>query len=478
MGAPHRKGVLRKEMDPEAAAYTSSSTFDREIYEATVYVNIAHLRALEKLGVISRDAADRGVAVLSRMLRERVELPPDVEDIHIHVETLLSKEVPEAGENLALGKSRNDAVVAAIKIRLRERTLQLCRQLADCIQALLEKSVEESATIFPVYTHLQRAAPATYGFILHAYAVRLYKTLPAFRKVLEECEESPLGSAAVAGTTVPLDRQYLAELLGFRKTGVNALESTASREFIIMAMSALLTAAVVLSSIAEEFVLYSSEEFGLVEVQEELAATSSIMPQKRNPVVAEVMRTKAAEVMGLLTSVEQIVCRMPSGYSLDLQQATPKLWSAFQELESSLRLLAKLVKGVSVRRERALYACMPPVAAVELANHLTLKHGIPFRKAHTVAGQVSRLMAERRLSDEALKQVLKEHGVEVGLGVSEVFEIMDPVKTVERYALEGSANPRHVLKSAQELLRELVKIREWLENESRVFRETLGLLLR
>jgi argininosuccinate lyase len=121
---------------------------------------------------------------------------------------------------------------------------------------------------------------------------------------------------------------------------------------------------------------------------------------------------------------------------------------------------------------------MPPVAAVELANHLTLKHGIPFRKAHTVAGQVSRLMAERRLSDEALKQVLKEHGVEVGLGVSEVFEIMDPVKTVERYAVEGSANPRHVVKSAQELLGELVKIRGWLENESRVFRETLDLLLR
>ena len=478
MGAPHRKGVLRKEMDPEAAEYTSSSSFDREIYEATVYVNIAHLRALEKLGVIGRDAADRGVAVLSRMLRERVEPPPDVEDIHIYVETLLSKEVPEAGENLALGKSRNDAVVAAIKIRLRERTYQLCRQLADCIKALLEKSVEESATLFPVYTHLQRAAPATYGFVLHAYAVRLYKVLPSFRRVLEECEESPLGSAAVAGTSVPLDRQHLAELLGFRKIGVNALESTASREFIILALSALLAAAVVLSSVAEEFVLYSSEEFGLVEMPEELAATSSIMPQKRNPVVAEVMRTKAAEVMGLLASAEQIVCRMPSGYNLDLQQATPKLWNAFRELESSLNLLTKLVKGASVRKERALYACMPPVAAVELANHLTLKHGVSFRKAHAVAGRVSRLMAERRLSDEALKQVFEENGVEAGLGVADVFDIMDPVKTVERYAVEGSANPRYVAKSAQDLLRELEKFREWLENESRVFREKLDLLLR
>jgi len=478
MGAPHRKGVLGKEMDPEAAAYTSSSAFDHEIYEATVYVNIAHLRALEKLGVIGKTAADRGVAALSNMLREKFELPPGVEDIHIYVETLLSQQVPEAGENLALAKSRNDAVVAAIKIRLRERTLDLCRQLADCIQVLLEKSVEESSTVFPVYTHLQRAAPATYGFILHAYAVRLYKTLQTFRKVLNECEESPLGSAAVAGTSVPLDRQYLATLLGFRKIGANALESTASREFIITALSATLATAVVLSSLAEEFVLYSSEEFGLVEMPEELAATSSIMPQKRNPVVAEVMRTKAAEVMGLLASVEQIVCRMPSGYSLDLQQATPKLWAAFKELESSLKLLAKMVRGSSVRRERALHACMPPVAAVELANYLTLKHGVGFRKAHTVAGRVSRLMAERKLSEQTLKQTLKEHGVEVSLNVAEVLDIMDPVKTVERYSVEGSANPKYVVKSAQELLEELKNIREWLEAESRGLRETLTSLLR
>ncbi|MCS7129358.1 MAG: argininosuccinate lyase, partial [Candidatus Caldarchaeum sp.] len=328
--APHRKGILEKQMDRAAAKYTSSASFDSAIVDSTIYVNIGHVKALEKLGVISKQSADKAAAYLSSMLRTGLKIPEDVEDVHILVESSLSRQVPEVGEMLALGKSRNDAVVAAVKIKLRLKLYGLFLSLLELVEALLKRSMAESRSVFPVYTHLQRAAPASFGFVLQSYAIRLLKKIPQLRAVLEECKECPLGSGPVAGTSVPLDRDYVARLLGFSRVSLNALEATASRDFLLNCSAALLSIAVVLSSFAEEVVLYSSEEFGLLKIPEEFSATSSIMPQKRNPVVAEVMRTKAAEALASLTAITGILARQPSGYNLDLQQATPKLWHSIE----------------------------------------------------------------------------------------------------------------------------------------------------
>ncbi|MEM2236805.1 MAG: argininosuccinate lyase [Candidatus Caldarchaeum sp.] len=475
--APHRKGILKKKMDVDAAAYTSSSSFDHAILDETVYVNIAHVRALEKLGVVDKESAEKAVAFLSSIIKSGVTIPEDVEDIHIYIESMLSQKVPEVGEMLALGKSRNDAVVAAVKLKLKQRLYNLIILLLDTVESLFKRSVEESATLFPVYTHLQRAAPATFGFILQAYAIRLYKTVPRLKDVIEACEECPLGSAAVAGTSVPLDRVYLARLLGFRDISRNALEATASRDFLLHCLMQLLIIAVILSSFAEEMVLYSSEEFGLLKMPEEYSATSSIMPQKRNPVVAEIMRTKAAEVLGLVTSLAGILSRQPSGYNLDLQQTTPKLWSALDQVESSLNLLNKMVKLLEVNREKALYSCAPPTAAVEVANYLSLRHGVSFRKAHAVAGRISRLVASHQLNELSLQRIFEEESIQARVGVEDVLSLMDAGQTVERYAVEGSANPSHVARLSSKMLEDIKTLREIIVSERENFQKGLSRLL-
>ncbi len=476
MDAPHR-AALSRGMDEDAARYTSSAAFDTEIYETTVYVNAAHIKMLEKQGLLNRESAEKALTTLRHLLQTRQTPPPTVEDIHIYLEQLLSEKAPEAAEMLALGKSRNDAVVAAVKIEVRRRAYKIADMALDAVESLVRKSGEHAATVFPVYTHLQRAAPATFGFVLQSYAIRLLRCCNSLLTMLEACEESPLGSAAVAGTSVPVDREYIAQLLGFRRTSLNALEATASREFLTLVLSPLHVTALVLSSFAEEIVLYASEEFGLIQIPEELAATSSIMPQKRNPVVAEIMRTKASEVLGLLATVSGILSRQPSGYNLDLQQVTPKVWQALREVSESLHMMRKLVEKIEVNREKAWEACAPPTAAVELANHLTLKHGIGFRKAHQIAAKISRSIAEQNLTQERLDTIFQEHGLKPLYAIGEVLSLMNPDAAVKRYTAPGSANPTMVSENVEKLLKTVEEIRNRVEVERRVLEDCLKRLL-
>ncbi len=223
--------------------------------------------------------------------------------------------------------------------------------------------------------------------------------------------------------------------------------------------------------------LYSSMEFGFLKMPEEYSATSSIMPQKRNPVVAEIMRTKAAEVLGILVAVAGILIRQPSGYNIDLQQTTPKLWKAFDELDSSLKLLARIVEKVEVELSKALHSSMPPTAVIEIANHLTLNYGIGFRKAHEIAGGITKLILSRQLTSQSLKQLFNEKSLNIDLDVEEILSIMDPLKTVERYSVEGSANPQYVSRFGRELLGELRKVKIRFLEEGEKFSKTLKELL-
>jgi len=469
---------MSREMDPDALRYTSSLSFDMEILDTVVYVNIAHIRELSHLGLLDPAAADGAVSILKQLLNERPDLEVTDEDIHMVIERRLSQHYPEVAAMLSLGKSRNDAVVAAIKLKMKERLLHLYAQLLDSVEAILRRSLSEAETIFPIYTHLQRAMPATYGFILQAHALKLLRHTALIKHVIGICDESPLGSAAGAGTDIPLDRMRLASMIGFERVSLNALEATTSRDFILMALSTLLGMALDLSSIAEEMVIYSSEEFKLLIMPDELSATSSIMPQKRNPVVAEIMRTKAGEVLGNLTSVSAILMRQSSGYNLDLQQATPKLWTALDNVVESLGMLSKIVNLVVVDVERALKACMPPVAAVMLANHMALEYGIPFRRAHGFAGRVSRILAGGELSREKLVETLAESGIDLDLTVDEVLDVMDPRKAVGSYRGLGSSNPVEVRRVAELGLGRVASEKMWVERRISGFRERLATLIR
>ncbi len=475
----HRRGRLEERFDEDAAEYTSSLEFDREILPAVIYVNMAHLKALAKAGILSWDECREAVNHLASLLNAEIDYTRhEFEDIHMIVEDYLASKSPKAAAMLSLGKSRNDAVVAAIKIRLRERLVKLAENYLSLVAALLKRASEEAETLFPVYTHLQRAAPATFGFVMHSYATRLIKLLPRIKHAYSLCQDSPLGSAAVAGTSVELDVFYEAELLGFSSVCDNALEATASREFLIEVLSFCAEVVLVLSCLAEEFVLYSSEEFKLLDFPEALSSTSSIMPQKKNPVVAEITRTKAGEVLGLLSSAYIIAARQPSGYSLDLQQITPKLWRALDEVEKTLAIMSKTVEKVKVNKEKAALACSPPVAVVELANYLTLRHGVPFRQAHNAAGAVSRLIAENKLNEETLEGVLEKYGIPRGVvSLEKLRELLEPSRVVRRYATPQSANPDKTREKVGKMKDDVERELSWFKQESERMKETFRKLL-
>ena len=475
----HRRGRLEDRLDKEAAEYTSSLGFDREILEAVVCVNAAHLKALAKAGILSWEECEEAVKQLTGLLSAYIDYTShEFEDIHMIVENYLASKSPRAAAMLSLGKSRNDAVVTAVKIRLRERIIRLAEEHLKLVIALLERASKDAYTLFPLYTHLQRAAPATFGFVMHSYAVRLVKLIPRIKHVYSLCLDLPLGSAAVAGTSVGLDVSYEAGLLGFKDVCENALEATASRDFIIDAISLCSEIALVLSCLAEELVLYSSEEFKLLDFPDALSATSSIMPQKKNPVVAEIARTKAGETLGLLVSAYSIAARQPSGYSLDLQQITPKLWKALDEIENSLTVVAKAIRQVRVNEEKASEACLPPVAIVELANHLATRHGVPFRQAHNAAGAVSKLMTENRLDEKTLRESLERFGIPgSAVSLQELSELLNPGEVVKRYATPQSANPDKVKAKAEKLMEEAEKELSWFREEGEKLKRKLETLL-
>lgn len=473
-----RRGRLGGELDADAASYTSSLPFDGEILKATVWVNAVHLKLLSEKGILPREEVGRALEALRNLAENPPrEVDPRFEDVHGLVEDVVSKVSEEAGGMLAYGKSRNDAVAAAIRIRAREKLLHLTLKQLDLVEALLKKAEEHADTIFPAYTHLQRAAPATLGFVLHSHAQHLLRNAEKVGELLGWVNLSPLGAAAVAGTSAPIDRVREAKMLGFEGVLENAMDATTARDFLIHLLAHLLDSAAALSKLSEELVIYSSQEFGLIELPDEFSSTSSIMPQKKNPVVAEIARTKVAEVLGELVKAAAIVARLPSGYCLDLQQATPKLWSAMKELEESFRVSAKMVSGLRVNRKRAYEACLPPTGIAEAANTITQRYGISFRKAHQLCGKISLLIIEGKLDEKSFKKALNEFGILGELSLEEFMSWMRPEKVVMSYSTIGSSNPEEVKRMVAKGFGEVERLRVWclksLERFERLYRSAL-----
>ncbi|MCS7143149.1 MAG: argininosuccinate lyase [Aigarchaeota archaeon] len=465
-----RHGRLRKELTMDAAEYTSSLRVDLEIVNAALVINAVHLKQLYRLGYLDKSSL---VAALTA-LRELMRNPPpmtdfSLEDVHIVIEEELRRRVPLAADMLSLGKSRNDTVSAAIRIRVRERGCELIKDLLDLIVDVVEVSEREASTIFPVYTHMQPAMPATYGFVLSSYASRLIGAIRSLLRSISDLNRSPLGAAAIAGSSLPLDRRWVAEELGFEGLVTNALEATSSRDFLIDVLGSLLRIGVIFSDVGEDLVVLSSAEFGLIEMDESLSSTSSIMPNKKNPVVAEVMRTKVAEVVAELVRVASIISRRFGGYNLDLQQSTESTWRAFNSIESTVPMIRALIRTTKVNREKSLYACRPPIGMVELANKLVSDHKVPFRTAHVICGEISRALERGELEDSELESLMKRHGLAIKLTRDEIHEILDPVRVVESYRTEGSSNPSTVRDMARMTLREVEELRRAVEEKLEAF---------
>jgi argininosuccinate lyase len=394
-----------------AEAYTASLPFDWRLYPYDIQGSIAYARALMRAGVLEADEAARIVRGLEEIRKELTEggLDPDPahEDIHMYVEGRLIEKVGDVGGKLHTGRSRNEQVALDLRLYLMAETAEIARDIRSLQEALLEQAERHLKAVMPGYTHLQRAQPILWAHHLLAYVEMLRRDAARLRDGLARVAVMPLGSGAVGGTAYPIDRAALAEELGMPEVSRNSVDAVSDRDFALEFLASASIAMVHLSRLCEDIILWASAEFGFVEIPEGFATGSSLMPQKKNPDVAELARGKAGRVFGDLLALLTTMKGLPLSYNRDLQEDKERVFDAVDTLRGSLQVLAPMVRGLRVNAERMRRATEEGcVNATDAADYLVSK-GLPFRKAHEVVGKLVRycIKQKKRLEQLTLKEL-------------------------------------------------------------------------
>jgi argininosuccinate lyase len=445
------RGNRVKRSSKKANDFISSIGFDAPLTKHVVSINMAHMLALLRSKEVRQDVASASLRFLSGLPPD-LELDPSTEDVHhmIEQEAIKAIGMDKAGY-LNLGKSRNDQVATALRMETRALLLELAAASCRVQTSLVGLMRRYGKLPMPGYTHLQHAQPITVGHHLQGYFDAVQRDVERTEQAYARVNLSPMGAAALAGTSIRVDRAYVASLLGFDGLVENAMDAVSSRDFALESMAVAAVAMVNLSRMAEEIILWSSSEFGFAEVADEYSATSSIMPQKKNPVVAETVRAKCGSVLGELTASLAITKALPNSYNLDLQEVTPHLWRALDATTSSSDVMAGVLSSLELDPDRLLRSAQGAMStATELANHLVREHGVPFRQAHAVVGDLVRLSLERvsSLQETALEELPSVSSRIVGrplkIDKDDLRRVLDVLKTLELTSTAGGANPHSV----------------------------------
>jgi len=445
-------------MDPAAAALNASVQFDRRLLRDDVRGSQAQARMLAAVGLITTADADAIVGGLERVAEEIASgaraLDPALEDIHMNVETRLIELIGEAGRRLHTARSRNDQVATDLKLYARRAAVEIVAGIDRARLELCRQARRHAETLLPGYTHLQRAQVITLGHHLLAYAEMLARDRGRFADAERRAAESPLGSGALAGTGLPIDRARTAAELGFAGGPThNSLDAVSDRDFAAEIAFAAALMAVHLSRLGEELVLWSSSEFGFVRLGEGYCSGSSLMPQKRNPDIAELLRGKAGRAIGDVVALLTVSKGLTLAYNKDLQETQEPLYDAIETAQMSLAVLPGLVAALEFDVARmAAAAADPALGATDLAEEL-VRRGMPFRSAHEVIGRLVRRAEERRVT-------LRELGAEDLRAVdptltAEVMQALDPHRAVGARTLPGGPAPDMVLAEVARLEAEL-----------------------
>jgi argininosuccinate lyase len=385
-------GRFSEPTDRDVEAFTSSLHYDRRLYRYDIEGSVAHARMLAKQGIISRGEARAIVAGLKTILGEieagHFAFHPDDEDIHMAVEKALTERIGEAGGKLHTGRSRNDQVALDIRLYLRDEIGQVLGLVGNLKAGFLGQAKKESDTVLPGYTHMQKAQPVLLAHYLLAFWEMLDRDEQRLRDCLKRVNVMPLGAAALAGTGLPIDRRYIARLLGFPKVTANSMDTVSDRDFVAEFVFAASLAMMHLSRFCEDLVLWSTDEFGYVEISDAFTTGSSIMPQKKNPDVAELIRGKTGRVYGHLVALLTVLKGLPMTYNRDLQEDKEPLFDTVDTVKACLKLLTSMIAHLNFKRERMEEGAAGGFAtATDVAEYLVLK-GVPFREAHGVVGKL------------------------------------------------------------------------------------------
>jgi argininosuccinate lyase len=374
--------------------FGSSLAVDRRLYKQDIQGSIAHCKGLEQAGVLTAQevkAIIRGLEQIRKELdKNRFSFAPTDEDIHMAIERRLTQLIGPVGGKLHTGRSRNDQVTLDLRLYLRDALTGLGKTARQFQQALMEQARKHLDVAMPGYTHLQRAQPILLSHHLLAYVEMVERDKGRLRDALARLDELPLGSGALAGTNYPVDRTYVAQLLGFSAVTQNSLDAVSDRDFVIETLSALALLMMHLSRLSEELILWSSQEFRFVELPDDLCTGSSMMPQKKNPDVPELIRGKTGRVYGHLVALLTTLKGLPLSYNRDLQEDKTALFDALDQVSASLEILTMVLQGLTVNRDvLGKAAGAGYILATELADYLTGR-GVPFREAHAITGRLVR----------------------------------------------------------------------------------------
>ncbi len=385
-------GRFRKSTDKKVDDFNSSIRFDKRMYEQDIRGSIAHATMLGKQGIIPQEDADKIVDELKRILADikegKVEFLIDAEDIHMNIEKILTDRIGDAGKRLHTGRSRNDQVALDIRMYLMDETAEIEEILAETMSTFVELAKKHTDTIMPGYTHLQKAQPITFAHHCMAYFEMFKRDYLRLKDCRRRTNVMPLGSGALAGTTYPLDRQMVADMLGFDGITMNSLDGVSDRDFVIELANCLAIVMMHASRFSEELILWSSNEFGFVEMDDAYSTGSSIMPQKKNPDVAELIRGKAGRVYGNLMSLLTMMKGLPLAYNKDMQEDKEPIFDSIDTVKLCLPVFCDMVRTMKVNTDVMYKGANGGFTnATDAADYL-VKKGLPFRDAHAVIGNM------------------------------------------------------------------------------------------
>ncbi len=385
-------GRFAKALDSKADDFNSSIRFDCKMYRQDIEGSIAHANMLAKQGIISCDDCKKIVEGLGEILDDindgTLEFDMTCEDIHMFVEAELTRRIGDAGKRLHTARSRNDQVALDIRMYLREKSKNIKELLKELVTVVADKAEENKAVIVPGYTHLQRAQPITFGHHLMAYAMMLLRDISRVDDAIKRMNYSPIGSCALAGTTYNTDRKFEADALGFDGVTANSIDGVSDRDFCVELMSAYSIIMMHLSRFSEEIILWSSWEFRYVELDDAYTTGSSIMPQKKNSDMAELVRGKTGRVYGNLLGLLTTLKGLPLAYNKDMQEDKEAIFDSLETVEMCLEIFAPMIKTMRVKADNMYRAAQEGfINATDLADYLTRK-GMPFRSAYKIVGQI------------------------------------------------------------------------------------------
>ncbi|MEM2178566.1 MAG: argininosuccinate lyase [Candidatus Methanomethylicaceae archaeon] len=440
-----RGGRLEGDLSKEIAEFISSFKHDNYIINEVLEINLAHLLSLIDIGIINKE---EGKAIAKTIMEMHIEeIPPEMEDIHMLIESKLIEKLGEIGGKLHTGKSRNDQVATAIRMRLRRFLIEICKNIINLQEVLIKKAKFYKNSLMPGFTHLQHAQPTSIPHYLIAYFDMFNRSFERLISSYKRINISPMGSAALAGTGYNIDRIKLANYLGFDGLVENTLDAVSTRDFALEVVSNLAIMMIDISRLAEEIIIWATSEFNYIELPDEHSSTSSIMPQKKNPVTAEILRAKCGEILGELISMLTIMKALPLSYNLDMQELTPHLWKACEITNKSIYIISDLIDKIKFNENRIIESIINSSSvATELADTLVKYYGIPFRISHKIVGEIVKEIYPQSLSkmnpEEISEMIYKKIGKRPEVEI--IKKAIDPYYNINVRNVIGGPSPSEI----------------------------------